>query len=1091
MRRTAARLVYSPSDLCRFMESSYAVWMDRYCIERPGEFEPGSADESLELIFEKGREHEQAFLDELRRTREVVEPRDAAETIAAMNAGAEVIYQAHLAHGEFAGVADFLFHVDGHYEVWDTKLARHTKPYFLIQLCCYAEMLEGVRGTLPAEIGVVLGTNERQRYRTSEYFSYYRALKRSFLEFMHGFDASSPPEPESGADHGRWQQHADDWFEARDHLSRVANIQQAQIKKLVATGISTLRGLAETTERSVPRLDPVLFARLKRQARLQLASSGLERPLYELASPERGRGLALLPPPSSGDVYFDIEGDPLYPDGLEYLLGASYYDASGSLEFRAFWAHNHDAERRSFEEFIDWVWQRRHADPQMHIYHYAPYEKTALRRLMGRYGTREHQVDELLRAEVFVDLYTVVRQGLFVGEPAYSLKNIEHLYRAAREGEVVSAAGSIVMYERWRETQDPDVLEEIRSYNQDDCDSTAELAAWLRERQAEASIEWTRAEDEVREETEPPASALLAADLLARSESPLDELLAHLLEFHRREDKPVWWALFDRAERTEQELYDDFDCLAGLALTDEPPVPIKKSTGYWYRFDPDQDSKVSTGSYKLAADIDLSITVEEQDRQAGRALLKFGPKALGELGGRPPARLALIPGGPFNTKQHRAAIESVARAWFERGELRPALRDLFLRRRPNLGGAALGSDLPTIALNMRGTCLCVQGPPGAGKTYQGAHTIAALLRAGKRVGILSNSHRAIENLMEACYGVCGDEFGIAKVGGPDDAPLYDDCPGVTRIAGNTGIADAAQQYPLIGATAWGYVRPDMEDALDYLFIDEAGQVSLANVVAVARSARNLVLLGDQMQLGQPIQGTHPGESGSSALEYLLQGRATIPTDMGVFLDQTWRLHPDVCHVISDCVYEGRLTSAPVCEQRVVRASDPMERETGIVFVPVTHEGNRQASDEEVARVADLVAELVGRARTDSTGCVAGTIALEDLLLVAPFNMQVRALQERLGTSARVGSVDKFQGQEAPIVILSMCASAGDQSSRGIEFLFDRQRLNVALSRAQSLAFVVGHPRLARTRCSSVEQMRLVNFFARVVEESLPPPARFV
>ena len=263
-------------------------------------------------------------------------------------------------------------------------------------------------------------------------------------------------------------------------------------------------------------------------------------------------------------------------------------------------------------------------------------------------------------------------------------------------------------------------------------------------------------------------------------------------------------------------------------------------------------------------------------------------------------------------------------------------------------------------------------------------------------------------------------------------------------------------------------------------MDEAGQVSVGNLVAMTPSAKNLVLIGDQMQLGQPIQGSHPGESGKSTLDYLLQGRATIPSDMGLFLDRTYRLHPKVCSFISGAVYDGRLEPAPVCADRTIVVPDdpgPIATEAGIVFVPVEHEGNTQGSDEEAAKVAEIYAALLGRAKTPT-----GTVAEDDILVIAPYNMQVRKLQNALPPGARVGSVDKFQGQQAAAVILSMCASDGNATTRGVEFLFDRNRLNVALSRAQSLAIVVGHPALAHTRCNTVEKMKLVNLYCRILEE---------
>jgi superfamily I DNA and/or RNA helicase len=303
-------------------------------------------------------------------------------------------------------------------------------------------------------------------------------------------------------------------------------------------------------------------------------------------------------------------------------------------------------------------------------------------------------------------------------------------------------------------------------------------------------------------------------------------------------------------------------------------------------------------------------------------------------------------------------------------------------------------------------------------------------------------------------------------------------------ASSKEIAGALDDFDLVGGTSWFFSRPDVAAAFDLLVVDEAGQVSLANLVAVAGAAKNLVLVGDQMQLAQPLQGTHPGESGRSGLEYLLEGRATIADDLGVFLGVTRRLHPSICSFISGAVYEDRLRAIAGTERRVVRVPDAGARlvraEAGVVFVPVEHEGNAQASEEEAEAVRAVVDELLGRERIGARGEVVGEIGVGDILCVAPYNLQVRTLKKRLPEGVRVGSVDLFQGQEAPIVIVSMGAGDAETSARGLEFLFDRRRINVAVSRAQSLAIVVGHPGLARSRCASLEQLALVNTFCRLV-----------
>ena len=1124
MRKTAEGTVYSPSDLITFMQSPFASFMSRLRLEFPDRAVPDEADEQGELVMRKGIEHEQSYLDSLEAAgRDVCRIDDGAgafdATRDAVRAGREVIFQAALARDGFAGYADFLVldPESGLYEVWDTKLSRRPRPYFLVQLCAYADMLEPMLGRRPTRVSVVLGTNEVRSYRTDDFFFYYRRLRAAFLDQMAGFDPDSPPFPAPGAAHGRWASHAEALLEEADHLCRVANIHQSQIRKLEAAGIRTLTELAETTEVHVPHLDDRMLARLKEQASLQSRSVGLDRPEFRLIEPDPEdprRGLACLPPASPEDVFFDMEGYPLVEGGLEYLFGAAYR-ADGREEFIDWWAHDGVTEKRALEGFIDWVMERRRRDRTMHVYHYAAYEVSAIRRLMGRYATREEEVDELLRGEVFVDLYKVVREGLRIGEPSYSIKNVEHLDMDRREGEVTDAGASIVAYERWIESGDPPdwraspVLNGIRDYNIDDCISTLKLTDWLRERQAEAGIAWLPARGEAAEEPRELSEQVLARMELARGlldsipESEADraaeserwrvrELLAHLLEFHRREEKPVWWAMFDRHDMTPEELYEDIHCLGRMVRADRAPEAIKRSTGFWYGFDPGQDTKISEGnSVYFAHDLDVRAGVEEMTDD-GELLLKLGPKALGKLSGdTPPRNLSLIPDEYVSAAGIAQAIEETVRTWEATGALPRCLESFLFRRPPEVedhGGGPLLHDgeapadgAVRIVKALRGTTLCIQGPPGAGKTWAGSMMIADLLAAGRSVGVLSNSHKAIHNLLRAVADRQGGRIAGIKVGSTDAEQLLEDHPDLHCM----GSKDAAEAYAggLIAGTAWFFSRPGMEGRLDTLFVDEAGQVSVANLVAVSRAADNLVLLGDQMQLGQPIQGSHPGESGLSALDYLLGDHATIPDDLGIFLSMTWRLHPGICEFISGAVYEDRLLPETHTKDRVVRVPDGAEhvrQEAGILFLPVEHEGNTQASDEEARAIAALTAELLGRTWTPSAG-ETREITLDDILFVAPYNLQVRRLRQLLPEGARVGSVDKFQGQEAPVVVVSMCTSPGESAPRGMEFLLNRNRLNVAISRAQTLAIVVGDPRLAHGSCSSVEDMERLNLYCRILE----------
>jgi predicted RecB family nuclease len=1152
MYKLLNELVVSPSDLTSFLDSEFVTWMDRFRLEFPELVTPDLADEEAELFFKKGDEHEEAYLQSLKAQGmdvcEIVPGKDTLEqTAEAIQSGREIIYQAELFKAPFKGYSDFLFRVDTpsalgdfSYEIGDTKLSRKAKPYHIIQLCCYAEMLETLQGRLPESLRIILGNNEIKHFRTADFYYYYLQVKQAFLKQQETFDPNQRPAPIYGDDFKHWTSFAEAYLEEIDHLSRVANITRTQIRRLEDTGIRTLHSLATTQLSHVPKMDSSIFERLTQQARLQLESKELDKPKYELVSPPANStiprfGLEFLPPASEYDVFFDMEGYPLVNGGLEYLFGATYLENNQPC-FKDWWAHNETEEKLAFEGFIDWAYGRWLADPSMHIYHYASYEVTAMRKLMGKYGTREHEVDEFLRHEVFVDLYKIVRQGIRVGEPSYSIKNIEHLYMEAREGEVKTAGASVVYYERWLELQDglvwqaSEILKDIRDYNEQDCISTWKLTEWLRNIQQENGITWIpplkddndEAAEDSEEESIKPATEL-AKRILANIPSNVPqnevekwrvhELLAWLLEFHRREQKPLWWAYFERISMTDFELVDEPDCLGMLVRTETPPEPVKRSVLFEYQFDPNQETKLKAGD-KCRFVVDETIyttTIETLLRNEGIAKIKLSQQSLQKYGfedGNVPKNINLIPYKFQDYKTIEDSIYRTIKVWYETGELPQALEDFLYRRRPRLLAKSEGPLIPdgidtldgasNVIQGLDNSALCIQGPPGAGKSYTASRVILELLKRNYTVGITSNSHKAIIHLMEKVaeeassegYPLNSVKIRSDKKDGIENNPLVTNADKITSV-----VIDSNTGYQLVGGTAWAFSHEYSEGKFDYLFVDEAGQVSIANLVGMSPSTKNIVLLGDQMQLSQPIQGAHPGESGQSILEYYLQGHATIPPEKGIFLEKTYRLHPEICEFISQAVYEGRLQSNELETKKQVLTLPtgvltlPFYKPAGILYLPVSHEGNTQCSEEEVAVIQSVLAELLTCQTYDKNLGQQRPITINDILFVTPYNMQVRMLQEALGSQARVGSVDKFQGQEAPVVIVSMCASSGNDSLRGLEFLLNKNRINVALSRAKSLAIVVGSPTLALTKCTKIDQMTLVNLYCWINEcyAAVPQP----
>ena len=607
MKLTDQGILFSPSDLITFMESPFASAMNRKRLYDPTLAEQMDPEDALlKHLRKKGFSHEDAFVRSLQDAGADIcaigddRPQVMhAQTIEAMQAGRGVITQAYLTMDRFAGKADFLVKVSGpsrlgdfHYEVWDTKLSRKLKPYFAIQLSCYVEMLEVLQGLRPQSMAVVLGDNTKRVLNVANYYAYYKSLKTGFLAF-HNDEEAPTPDPAESSSHGDWSDLAKRLLAERDHLSQVANLRRSQVLKLETAGITTMTALAKSALDEIPGMKAESFQRAKAQARLQIASKGKDKPVYEILShgPGAPRGLSLLPPASPNDVYFDIEGFPGVEGGLEYLWGNTHLNPDGSRAFKDFWAHDKAAEKLAFTGFIEWVYARWKADPSMHIYHYSAYEVTAIRKLMGQHGVCEDMVDNLLRNHVFVDLYTVVRHGVLIGEPKYSIKNVEHIYRGKRATDVASGSDSIIVYEAWRENPDGQtwetsaVLKSIRDYNIDDCDSTLELAEWLRREQAAHAIPFLGPVGEGEPEISPEASEYtdlrdtLLAEATRNAGTPLgavQEVLGWSLEFHRREAKPVWWKYFDRFGWSEQELFEDMDCLAGVTRTAAPEVKPKR-----------------------------------------------------------------------------------------------------------------------------------------------------------------------------------------------------------------------------------------------------------------------------------------------------------------------------------------------------------------------------------------------------------------------------------------------------------------------------------------------------------------------------------
>jgi predicted RecB family nuclease len=1179
--------VFSATDLVGYLACEHLTALDRAALAGMVQ-RPEREDPELELIRRRGEQHEKRYLEELEAGgRRVVRVerrpgeesgdqvrRQATETQAAMRDGAEVVYQATFFDGRWIGYADFLLRVETddpagasvwgpyHYEVADTKLARHVKAGAVLQMCSYVDQLERLQGVRPRRMHVVLGGGEHptETLRVDDFMAYYRAAKSRFESAVLGSDvapvpapsyppAATYPEPVEHCDVCRWSELCAKRRRDDDHLSLVAGITARQRKALAGRGIKTLTALAGSPMPFEPALDGASAAsteRVREQARIQLEGRGLKPPLHEVLLPKAGepidreRGLATLPEPDEGDLFFDIEGDPYAFDGIDYLFGI--LDTGGT--FTSFWSFDPNrpeeidlaGEKAAFEAMIDFISDRRRRFPRMHVYHYAAYEPSAMKRLMGRHATREEEVDQLLRGGVMVDLYRAVRQGLRASVESYSIKKLEDMYGFAREVDLRDAGSSIVAFEEWLELGEGDrptsgILERIERYNRDDVVSNARLRDWLEtlrdelaqrsgqevprpaERQAEAPDALTAAAAEVQAVADRLTAGVPPDRTDATDEQPASWLLAQLLSWHRRESKSTFWDFFRRVGMTPEELVEEDGAIGQLELVSigAPYLPTPRAKllrrRAVYRFPPQEHRDIRDRSELFDPRLSqehagespweawkLDVEIGAIDDQQGTIEIIW--KTDGEPR-HPEAIVALnrIPDKPLPQALMRLGTFVADNGIDGDGPWR-AVRDLLMRRPPRCdqgpseilqrpGEDELQAAIRLVSCLERGT-LAIQGPPGSGKTYTGARMIVRLLADGRREGISATSHKVIGNFLKAILEAAAEQDVEVRAIQKAERAEIDD-PRLTVIDDNARVRDAlaAGDCNLGAGTPWLWGREDFAGLVDVLFVDEAGQISLANVVAMGAATDSLVLLGDPQQLDQPLQGSHPPGADKSALAHLLGNDPTMPRERGLFLEHTWRMHPAITAFTSAAFYEDRLQSRDHLRVQALNGPVPVGG-VGVRLLAAEHTGSDNDSPEEARQVATLVRALVegGSTWVNAKGRIE-PLTWEQVLVVAPYNAQVGEIQ-RLLPLARVGTVDKFQGQQAAVSIYSMTTSTPEDAPRGMDFLYSRNRLNVATSRARCVAVVVANPALLRVRARTPRQMRLANALCQFAEMATRP-----
>ncbi|WP_159703519.1 TM0106 family RecB-like putative nuclease [Arthrobacter sp. 18067] len=1055
-----------------------------------------------------------------------------AESVDALRSGADVVFQAAFFDGQFHGRSDFLVKQPGGlYAVFDTKLARHAKVTALLQLAAYGDQLLKAGITPDPTVTLVLGNRVHSDHPLAQILPVFKERRERFLGMTaaHVSEAGSVEWGDSRYSAcGRCDYCAEQVQLHRD-LLMVAGMRISRRKKLIETGVTTIDQLA-----AMPATGDATLLRLREQAQLQTGTgtpdgtvnytdkTGEAKAISYTVLPDSTLGR--LPAPDPGDIFFDFEGDPLWQDpatgkwGLEYLFGVIENPEEPGAEpvFRPFWAHSRVEEGQAFVDFLEYVDKRRAIYPGMHIYHYAAYEKTALRNLSLTHVVGETAVDDLLRQGVLVDLYDTVRHSIRVSENSYSIKKLEPLYMGQhlRSGDVTDAGASVVAYADFCTARDTGqagqaaaILEGIRDYNEYDCLSTLELRNWLLARAAErdifpgGSIDGVPAKDDepAKYEAAPEETALLdyVAGLSPAEQSSADAravtIVAAGVGYHRREDKQHWWGHFDRLEKPVSQWEDGRDIFTverAMVLQDwakpgprKNPVRISTLIGrsgdgsglepgkkYFRMYDPPLPEALAEKESSVLGRAGLSgtevIEVGEMDDAETVTISERLPRGAAEYTGLP---MALTPDSPISTDGQRAALAALATklsaslpSW-----PRDCSLDLIRRQPPKLstlhalpavgaGHTGYVDAITDAVVDLDDSYLAVQGPPGSGKTYVGSHVVARLVAKGWKVGVVAQSHAVVENMLCAAVEKAGvDPQRVAKEVKHDDPVPWPLCAkgDVEELLSKPGGA-------LIGGTAWTMVGSSVPaGSLDLLVIDEAGQFSLANTMAVSRAAKRLLLLGDPQQLPQVTQGKHPEPVDESALGWLSDGFNTLPQELGYFLALSWRMHPELCSAVSELSYDNRLEAGPAAKERHLEGAAP-----GISCVYVPHTGNSTSSPEEAVEVVRQVQAHLGLKWLDpSDSPDPRPLEETDILVVVAYNAQVQLIKHELRAAGlgkvRVGTVDKFQGQEAPIVIVSMAASAAGEVPRGMEFLLSRNRINVAVSRGQWRAVVVRSPEL--------------------------------
>ncbi len=1093
---------------------------------------PELNDPWLEIVRKIGIEHEQKVLAKLESEYKVTKIDDSLSFIErknltekAIKSNAEIIYQGVLSYQKYNGIPDLLIRKNNYYEPCDIKSSFSLKSENIIQICHYAYLLKNQYNLFPNTGSIILRDESKYEVFIQKYFEYYLHISKSLENFLELDEHNLLPEKCDLCSKCKYKLLCeDDWIKS-DHLNQIPNIRKNQIRTLNQNGINTLAKLSTQKNLNETGLNPKTSMFLLEQAKLQSNYKKTGKLEYKLIFDEKRKqidqsipiGFELLPEKDPNDLFFDIEGYPMFIDtktgfsGLEYLFGV-HYRVFDNKYFKKFLSINHEEEKSSFEELINFFYMHIKKFPNASIYHFGSYEITALQNLSQKYGNlKSKEVDYLLSSKKFVDLYKIVKDSILLSTSDYKLKTIEKFYNFSHDSEVASGEDSLVAFEHYIDSGSKEIIESIIHYNKLDCESTEKLRDWiydLRPNNFKPFVPPPVKEltDQAKERIDEENKIYHSIDNDLDLNEDLNHTFKSLTNFGRKQLRPKWWEFFNNLNKEASELIDDSSCIGQLDLISEDTVGkgrngwIKKNMKFSYpkqivklkSRDTVEDSSRTEEKSNLPNYKKITIQKINEIDYANSTIdlqISFHPEAI---------KSRYIPEGIIPTVTYYDKTPDIAVKRFLTNysypNSFPAIKDFldkkdskYKKQKTYKTNDSIESITERIE-NLNNSYLFIQGPPGTGKTYNTSRVIINLLKKNYKVAIVCNSHDAIINLIKSVDSYA-NEINYNFNGIYRNSRYPSESLGKyieVRNKSSVGTIEL-DKYNLFAGTASFLARNDfienseVEKSYDFIFFDEAGQLSLSHLVSSSMAAKNIILIGDHMQLPRPTsQSKDEGFASFSPLEYMMGEKNTIDDSKGVFLNKTYRMHSKISEFISNNFYEKRLISDKKNDKQNIVINK--KNLSGIFLLDLDHKESSVQNEIEANYIKQLYENLIGKNWINKDGIIS-SLTPNDILIVSPFNAQVNLIKEKLNSDSRVGTIDIFQGQEAPVVIASYSTSSPEEISfsRGSDFFFDYKRLNVSLSRARALAFILFNKDLLDYHCSNIDDIERLNYFCKLKE----------